>query len=158
MASKKLTLTDIKNENKVYEQKKRIELSDDFHVFIYPNFSPTKIREVIKEILTDPQRAKDAGLNFDDINMGDWFLFNVIYKFAELGIPSDIKKKVQAFTYLIDSKYYEQIINAFPKDSIKKINESFLRFKENLDVLIKENGLLHDAAIDELLKEENITQ
>lgn len=156
--SKKLTLTDIKNENKVYEQKKRIELSDDFHVFIYPHFSPSKIAELIKEMITDPQRATEAGLNFDKINMGDWFLFNIIYKFADLGIPSEIKKKVQAFTYIIDSMYFEQIINAFPEESIKKVNDAFLRFKENFDLLMKENGLVNDETIDELLEKENIAQ
>jgi hypothetical protein len=156
--SKKLTLADIKNENKVYEQKKRIELSDDFHVFIYPHFSPSKIAELIKEMITDQQRATEAGLNFDKINMGDWFLFNIIYKFADLGIPSEIKKKVQAFTYIIDSKYFEQIINAFPEESIKKVNDAFLRFKENFDLLMKENGLVNDETIDELLEKENIAQ
>ena len=158
MASKKLTLTDIKNENKIYEQKKRVELSDNYHVFIYPNFSPVKIKDLIKELVNDPQRATDAGLNFDNINMGDWFLFNVIYKFSDLGIPSEIKKKIQAFTYLMDSAYYEQIINAFPQESLKKINDAFLRFKENLDLLMKENGIVNDKVIDGLLEKENNLQ
>jgi hypothetical protein len=153
--TKKLTLVDIKNQNKVYEQKQRIELSDEFHLFIYPHFSPTKISELIKEMVTDGQRATEAGIDFDKINMGDWFMFNVIYKFADLGIPSEIKKKVQAFTYLIDSDFFGKIVESFPQESIKKLEESFLRFQANFELLLKENGLITDENIDELLEKES---
>jgi hypothetical protein len=150
--SKKLTLNDIKNENKVYSIKKKITLSGDFHVNIYPNFSPSKITELIKEMVTDKQRAEDAGLNFDDINMGDWVLFNIIYKFADLGIPSDILKKVEAFTILIDSEHFSEIINEFPQESIDKLNKAFARFRENFDFIMKNQGM---EQIDSLLEDEN---
>jgi hypothetical protein len=156
--SKKISLVDIKNENKVYDQKKRIDLSEDAYVVIYPHFSPTKITELIKEMITDQQRAEEVGIKFDQINMSDWFLFNIIYKFADLGIPSEIKKKVQAFAHLIDYKYFGQIIESFPQESIKSFEESFFRFKENFDLLTKENGLLNDDVIEELLEKENNAQ
>jgi hypothetical protein len=152
--SKKLTLADIKNQIKVYEQKQRIELSDDFHLFIYPHFSPSKIGELIKEMVTDPQRAKDAGIDFDEINMGDWFLFNVIYKFADLGIPSEIKKKVQAFSYLVDSEFFGKIIDSFPQESIHKIEESFNNFQENFNAILQESGYVPEDKIDELIEVE----
>lgn len=156
--AKKISLVDIKNDNKAYDQKKRIDLSDEEYVVIYPYFSPSKVAELIKEMITDQQRANGAGIKFDHINMGDWFLFNIVYKFADLGIPSDIKKKVQAFAHLIDYKHFGKIIDSFPQESMKSLEESFLRFSENFDLLLKENGIVSDEKIDELLEKENITQ
>lgn len=155
MAMKKLTLTDIKNEIKVFDQKKRVDLSDDFYVVIYPHFSPTKLTELIKEMVTDKLRAEEAGLDFEKINIADWVLFSIIYKFADLGIPSEIKKKIQAFAQLIDSKYFGKIIESFPKESIKEFEETFMRFNENFQELLKANQKVDDKTIDELLKKEN---
>jgi hypothetical protein len=113
--SKKLTLKDLKNENKIYDQKKKVTLSDEYYVNIYPYFSPIKISEYINETLTDPQRAKEAGIDFDKISLEDWSLFNIIYKFTDLGIPNEIDKKVKAFTDIANSKYWEKIISSFWK-------------------------------------------
>jgi hypothetical protein len=148
--SKKLTLTDIKNENKIYDQKKKVTLSDEYYVYVYPNFSPIKISELIREVLTDPQRAKDADINFDEINMADWGLFNIIYKFTDLGIPNDIKKKVQAFTEIMNSEYWGKIIESFPQESIQKITDSLNRFSENFESIVKEN-----TDVDKLLDDES---
>lgn len=137
--SKKLTLIDIKNENKIYDQKEKVILSDEFYVNIYPNFSPIKISELIREILTDPQRAKDAGIDFDKINITDWGLFNLIYKFADLNIPSDIQKKVQAFNEIMNSDYWTKIIEAFPEESINKFKEALDNISSNLETLVKNN-------------------
>ncbi|PLR99647.1 hypothetical protein [Bacillus sp. T33-2] len=153
--SKKLTLNDIKNENKVFSQKKKIELSDDYHVFIYPHFSPTKIAELIKEMVTDKIRAEDAGINFNEIHMADWVLYNIIYKFTDLGIPSEIKKKVQAFAYLVDSQYFGTIIESFPQESIKKFTDSFAKFKENFDLVMKSQDMSVEEIVG-LLKEDEV--
>ena len=136
--SKKLTLTDIKNENKIYDQKKKVVLSDEYFINIYPNFSPIKIAELIRETLSDPQKAKDAGIDFDQISIADWGLFNIIYKFTDLGIPSDIKKKVQAFIEIMNTEYWAKIIESFPEESINKIKESLDRFSANFEKLTQE--------------------
>lgn len=137
--SKQLKLVDIKNENKIYNEKKKVELSDKYFVYIYPHFSPIKITELINEILTDPQRAKEVGIDFDKINITDWGLFNIIYKFADLGIPSEIKKKVQAFSEIMNSEYWTKIIEAFPVESINKFKESLDIISANIEQLAKKN-------------------
>jgi hypothetical protein len=151
--SQKLNLSLIKSENKKFEQKQRIDLSDKYHVFIYPHFSPIKTSELIKEMITDKERAEQAGIDFGKINMADWVLFNIIYKFADLGIPSEIKKKVQAFTELVNYEFYGKIIESFPQESLKNLQESIMRFKDNLDLLVKnEQG---EVDIDKLLEKES---
>lgn len=152
--SKKISLVDIKNDNKVYSQKKRIELDENSHAFIYPHFAPSKQAELIKEMITDSQRAKEAGIDFDKINMADWSLFNIIYKFADLGIPSEIKKKVQAFYLLVDWKYFGKIIESFPQESIDEFTQTFLRFSENFKTVLEGQGV-SVGEIEEFIKDEN---
>jgi hypothetical protein len=133
--SKKLTLKDLKNENKIYDQKKKVTLSDEYYVNIYTHFSPIKIAELIRETLTDPQKAIESGINFDNISIPDWGLFNIIYKFTDLGIPSDIKSKVAAYIEIMNSEYWTKIIESFPEESINKIKESLDRFSANFEQL-----------------------
>lgn len=133
--AKKLTLTDIKNETKVYEEKQKVELSDGVFVNIYPNFSPTKISEYIREIVTDPIRAKEVGIDFDGIALSDWSMFNVICKFTDLGIPTDIEKKVDVFLMFADSKRFWEILSSFPAESIAKLTEAANNFKDNQELL-----------------------
>lgn len=134
---KKLNLSDIKKENKIYEQKQKVELSDEYFVNIYPNFSPKKVSELIKEMITDRERAEEIGIDFDEIPMGDWSLFNIVYKFTDLGIPSDIKSKVLAFNELINYEHYGKIIAAFPQESLIKLQDMVNRFNENLELLVE---------------------
>jgi hypothetical protein len=138
MSEKKLTLKSIKNENKIYEEKIKINLPNGYYVYIYKSFSPLKIAELIRETLTDPQKAKEAGINFDNISIPDWGLFNIIYKFTDLGIPSDIKSKVAAYIEIMNSEYWTKIIESFPEESINKIKESLDRFSANFEKLTQE--------------------
>lgn len=151
--SKKLTLAMIKEEVKKYDEKVKIQLSDDVHTFIYPNFSPSKISEMIKETITDAIRAKEANIDFDQINMAEWGLFNIIKHFCDLGIPSDIKKKVQSYLFLRDSDYFEQILKSFPKESINKVEESLKRVTENMTQLNKLNDTSLGLAVEKVVNE-----
>lgn len=138
MASKvrKIKLSDIEKSNKIYDHKIKVTLDDNFYINIFPNFSPIKLSELIKEtILTDAQRAKDEGIDFDKITLGDWGLFNIIYKFSDLDIPDDIKSKIQAFETIMNSKYWTNIIAAFPEESILQAKQSLDNFTENYKAL-----------------------
>ncbi|QJI52494.1 hypothetical protein [Psychrobacillus phage Perkons] len=144
--AKKLTLSDIKKSNSKYDEKKRIELDEEVFVDIYPNFKPTKIKELIQEMVTDTSRAKEVGIDFDSINPSDWGLFNIIAKFADLGVPTDIKKKVQAFNEINEYEYFDKIINAFPEESVDKVTKALENFTETLVALnnnqIESNGVI----------------
>jgi hypothetical protein len=147
--AKKLTMTDIKNENKKYTEKKKVVLSDEYYVHIYPNFSPESISELINEIISDSQRAKEVGINFDKISTSDWSIFNVIYKFTDLGIPTDIKRKVQAFTEIMNSEYLVKIIEAFPVESINKVKISLDNYVNSLKLLQNENKFNFESELSE---------
>lgn len=135
--SKKLNIGVIEKENKIYEEKVKVDLSNGYYVNIYKNFSPIKINELVREILTDRQRAEESGIDFTEINMKDWGYFNIIYKFSDLGIPSDIKSKVDAFIQVMNFKDWTKILSAFPKESIDEIIESLEIASNNLEEYMK---------------------
>ena len=155
--SKKLTLSAIKESNKKYTQKKRVELSDGTHLFIYPHFSqPDKIA-LIKEIMTNAVEAKEAGIDLDSLNFSDWTAFNLIYKFADLGIPKDIKKKIQTFHELVKYDYFGEIIEAFPQESIDGFTKTTQTFQKNLDKIMEQRGIKLEDALEQAseMEEEN---
>lgn len=152
--SKKLTLADINKEVKEYERKKRVELSGDFHVFIYPLFSPSKIKELLQDVLMDGVKANEAGIDFESIDTAEWGLFNIIVHFADLGIPKEIKKKVQVFLSLRDSVHFHEIINHFPEESIQKVTDALEVATQNLNKLINENNNVNlNELVDEATNE-----
>ncbi len=133
--AKKLTLTDLKSEVSKYNIKQRIDLSEDLYVDIYPNFSPSKISELIKNFLDYQDLLKKEELDIK--NTSDWFLFNIIETFVDLSIPKDIKKKVQFYLVLRDSEHFYKIIDSFPEESFERLNQSLEKANKGISELLK---------------------
>ncbi|MCE4051900.1 hypothetical protein [Bacillus sp. Au-Bac7] len=151
----KLTLTEVKKINKKFDEKKRVELPDGNHVFIYPNFSKKDVMNLLGETFTEFAENQKA---FKKINMTDWATFALLYKFADLGIPSVFSKKVLAFDELLRYDHYEDIISAYPAESIKLYEEMMKKFQHNMNTLIdsKEEGMLDklQMRIEKMIEEE----
>ncbi len=146
--SKKLTLTEVRKNNKKYKDKERIELKDGMHVFIYSNFSKKDIRDLLAEIIVE---FRDNPKAFKKINFTDWASFSLLYKFADLGIPSVFSKKVLAFNDLLTYDYFEDILSAFPEESIKKYEEMMRTLQLNIDKLSEAKEADFIAKINEVL-------
>lgn len=131
----KLTLNQIQKQVNQYSKKQKVTLGDGNYVNIYPNFSPNTITKMIHETLTDHVRANDAGIDFESIKEDEWGFFNMIKFFSDLDIPSDIKEKVQVFTYLVESDYFVEIIQAFPQESIERVVAALQKTTESFNKL-----------------------
>ncbi|MES9779100.1 hypothetical protein [Bacillus velezensis] len=135
MTSKKLNLGLIEESVSKYDKKERVQLTDDVHVFIYPYFSPSRLSNLFKQILSDQKQAEEKGIDFNKINFVDWIAFSLIKEFTDLGIPNDIKNKIKWFHNLTDSEFFPLIISSFPEESMKKFGEATKMMQENLDKL-----------------------
>ncbi|MCY8856517.1 hypothetical protein [Bacillus atrophaeus] len=147
MASKKLNLALIEESVSKYDKKEKVQLTNDVHVFIYPYFSPTRLTNMLTELITDPQNAEEKTIDFKSINPVQWGFFSLIKEFTDLGIPSDIKNKVKWFVKLVDSEFFPMIISSFPEESMKKFGEATKMMQENLDKLSNMNS----AEINDLI-------
>jgi hypothetical protein len=150
MAAKKLNLALIKENIKKYDEKVKVALGEDVYTHIYPNFSPTKISEMMVELLTDKERAEKAGIDFESLSMLDWFYLNIIKHFADVSIPTDIKKKVQYFIFLKESDYLPLIIQEFPLHSIERVTRAI----ENAKILLGEQSKIDTKLIVEAVEKE----
>ncbi|MVZ95841.1 hypothetical protein CTI30_19930 [Bacillus velezensis] len=135
MTSKKLNLGLIEESVSKYDKKERVQLTDDVHVFIYPHFAPSRISKMFIEIIKDPERAEEKGIDFKKINYFDWIAFSLIKEFTDLGIPNDIKNKIKWFHNLTDSEFFPLILSSFPEESIKRLGEATKMLQDNLDKL-----------------------
>jgi hypothetical protein len=157
---KKLNFKQIETQVNQYSKKQKVTLSDGNYVNIYPNFSPTKIQAMIQESLSDHIRAKEAGIDFEEIRAEDWGFFNIIKSFCDLDIPSDIEDKVQMFTFLVKSDYFNEIISAFPQESIEKVTKALNQTTQNLNAInaMSEEEKEKFFASMKLQPEENVVQ
>ena len=152
--SKKLTLTAIKDSNKKFSQKQRVDLPDGNHAFIFPHFSPTKLMDLIKELLLEYVDQDKNGIKKSGIDFNTWTALSLLYKFADLGIPSDVKKKIVAFSELIEYDHTGDIMSSFPKESIDKLKTTMENIQKNMDLLIAEGKISAESAIDQAVKME----
>ncbi|MEH7790411.1 hypothetical protein V7358_13570 [Bacillus pumilus] len=148
--STKLTLDHIKEVNKKYDEKVRVQLDDKFHVHIYPNFDPVKITQMIKMALEDVVEIESNKKIKHKLNFVDLLNIYTILTFSDVAnIPQGIISKVSLMSELVKSPYYKIINDSFPKESFESIDEKLRTMTEGM---IKTQEALTDKANEEILK------
>lgn len=150
MTTQKLTLDHIKDGNKKYDEKVKVQLDDKFHVHIYPNFDPTKITQMIKMALEDAAEIESNKKIKHKLNFVDLLNIYTILTFSDIAnIPQGITSKVNLMSELVKSPYYKIINDSFPKESFDSIDEKLRSMTEGL---IRTQEALTDKANEEILK------
>lgn len=150
MMSTKLTLDHIKEVNKKYDEKVKVQLDDKFHVHIYPNFDPVKITQMIKMALEDVVEIESNKKIKHKLNFVDLLNIYTILTFSDVAnIPQGITSKVSLMSELVKSPYYKIINDSFPKESFESIDEKLRTMTEGM---IKTQEALTDKANEEILK------
>lgn len=152
--AKKLNMAIVKENIAKLNEKKKIEFDDGVYVNIYPDFAMSKVSELLKEVLTDELKATEAGIDFSNVNRGDWLMFNIIKKFSDLVVPGDIKKKIQAFIYLRDSDYFLKLVNEYPEESLKKVQVGIDSANNLLKEMKNLNANQINSIVDNLIPDE----
>ncbi|WP_342468340.1 hypothetical protein NSS78_08545 [Bacillus sp. FSL W8-0920] len=137
MTTKAVNLTTLGELTKKYDEKKKVQLNDEFHLYIYPEFAPSKIAEVLKELNTDYFNGDKNGLKIDEVAMTDWLYFLIIKKFTNLKIPNSLKSKMSAYVNLVDSGLMGQIMMSFPEESIQKVFDHIKSVEDAVDQLVE---------------------
>lgn len=152
--SKKLTLAQAKKKLSIYDEKVKVQLDDDFHVNVNVHFSKSKLRKMFIEAMNDLNKAREKGLNIEEISVLDWILLHAIKYFTDADVPIEIKLKIQAFNVLFDTGYYSSIVESFSEENMKDIEEMIKNFNAGVN-LLTEQGLLND---NELSGEETLNE
>ncbi|WP_144468666.1 hypothetical protein [Bacillus pumilus] len=150
MTTQKLTLDHIKDGNKKYDEKVKVQLDDKFHVHIYPNFDPVKITQMIKMALEDVAEIESNKKIKHKLNFVDLLNIYTTLTFSDVAnIPQGIISKVSLMSELVKSPYFKTINESFPEESIESIYEKLRTMTEGV---IATQEALVDKANQEILK------
>ncbi|MCY0091430.1 MULTISPECIES: hypothetical protein [Bacillus amyloliquefaciens group] len=122
MTSKKLSVSGVKALSKNVDKKQKVQINDEYHVYIYPQFGMFKLQKMFENFLKAPLEAEDKGIDMTKISMIDWLSFNVVKEFSDLDIPNDIKKQLEFYYELMNTDLLYPIFNSFPKESLEKVS------------------------------------
>lgn len=145
--SQKLNLQALKNDAKKYDQKTKVQLNDDFHVFINKHFAPSKVQEMLVELFSDFDQAKKEKLDLESIGYDGWLFFLIIKKFSDLNISPILKNKINTYLQIRDSDIYPLLMAAFPAESYERVTRMMLLMQETMAELKKiDEGKLSEIA------------
>lgn len=158
--AKKLNLKIMKKTVKHLDEKKKVvvdidDKGEEVIVYIYPNFSNTRIDNFVKEIFSDEKRALEQGIDFSKVNRGNWFFFNLIKHFSDLenDIPNEIKEKIQYYMILVETPYFPKIVEQFPQESILKLQDAVKALVEQVESLTDNQIAEFEKEIQELVED-----
>lgn len=120
--SRKLTIKAVKDDNKKYAEKKRIDFAGtDYYINIYPYFSPTKIKDMYEDLADTMKKSKEMNIDIKDSYIQEFLLFFVIKHFSDLYTPKKTKELIQFFIEFINTDYYQLIIKEYNQEEINKV-------------------------------------
>ena len=119
--SQKLNLQALKSNAKKYDKKEKVQLNNDFHVYVYKHFAPSKVVDMLVELLTDYEESKKQKLGLESISRQDWLYFMIIKTFTDLNISPVLKNKIATYLQIRDSDIYPLLTFAFPKESYERV-------------------------------------
>jgi len=109
----------------------------DYEVLVDQKFRVSKINKLIVESLDNFKNLKDVD---ESVKIG-YFMFLIIKHFSDIDIvkADKFEDQIRVSNAMLDLEIFEKIINAFPENELKKINEYMLKFAERMDDFVKDN-------------------
>lgn len=132
---RKLTLVEATKELKGYDERKTVELDDNYYIDIDVKFKPTKIRNLVMDVHSAMLTAKEKEVAVDVVGLLSLF---IIKHFSDLAIPKQFEKQIVALDTLIDTGYLVQIMDAFDKEEMAKITDALGKANESIKEITKE--------------------
>ncbi|MCF7618669.1 hypothetical protein L3137_15535 [Bacillus sonorensis] len=150
MTTQKLTLSHIKEDNKKYNEKQRIELNDQYHTYIYPNFDPTRVNKMIKTLIKDYVEIQSKKGVKTDLGAGDLAYLYTVIEFSDIAdMPKTLTAKIKMLEEVAKSDHIRTIHEAFPKESLKKVEDAANGFVDFISRTANENA---DKINEDILK------
>jgi hypothetical protein len=155
-----LTIGQIVEHEKRYDEIEKIVFEDGNYVHIYKKFNPTKIEKAILDYGKFTDDLSKNKVILENEKSSKMYILHVVLEFSTLGdsVPNDFNAKVQAFNYLTESNYVNKIVESFDKDEFQKAIDAFINMFQKIIVEMNENPKFKkqvEEKIKELAKEEN---
>lgn len=137
---KSLTLNEIKKKDKKLDEKKKITITlpdgTNYSLTIDRYFRPTKIQKYILEFGIVMEEVKEKGIDEEALAKSmivEYML--LIRNFTSLEIPLSIAEMMAYTQKMVDLEILEQIINAFDKNEVAKIERISKKVLDSIPLL-----------------------
>lgn len=143
--AKNLTMANLNREEKVFKEQLDVSVTsvvtgEEYTLKIDKTIRKSKILELITELMTKLQQARDENLNMDAVFV-PYCIILMLKHFSSFGkdIPNDLKGQIALLMKLIDLDILEPILESFPEDQAEKvfdqINETITAMNNKIDAL-----------------------
>ncbi len=158
MSKKKLTITDLKNKNKKFEEKKSVEI-DGYTFNISQYFKPSLVQDVIYDLQKRIVECEKNEIEVDPSIYSSYLWFLIIKKFTDAldGIKfkeNDFEKELMVVELLIDAEYFIKIIESFPESEIQKVSNMVENTEKLMNAIILQQEVIQEEGQEEEQKED----
>lgn len=154
--SKQLSLASVNKQYiKEFSEQKKVTLKTGDYILIQTKFKVTSIQRLVLDYQDILEEIKKKKIDADSIKDVTFVYYMLLLKhFTNLdNIPANIGKMVAVCEKLIDLDILEEILENFPLDEMKKVDEMIKKISENSGVIGEQIGeIFAKMAIDESLK------
>lgn len=128
---------DLKSEVEIYDEYVELPFTPfgsdkDIIVKLYYSFKPEKVKNLINEYAAFIHTSKKEKLSLEDDELEDLLCYYIIKYFTDVTTTKSKKAKTiyNEFKLLINSRFYTQIMELFPAESIKEVQNRWMQLIE----------------------------
>lgn len=139
MSKKSLTISQMKENNKKYDEYIEVDVNDEFVLEVKKTWSDIDVAKVVVEFATTYQKMAGVMQGFDKV--ADLYLsILVIKKFTKLGdeIPDDFQGQLNSIEEIAKDNLLADIVNALPFEEMKKVEEQMTKLVGILNGSVEE--------------------
>lgn len=136
----KVTVKMLTEEVQIYNEFVEIPVEyegKEHYIKLYPYFLPEKVRDVVDEIFTFYQKAKEENIVIPDEEGSDIVAYFVARYFTDITFSRSKKSKVlyQEFKQVLNSKVFKTVIETFPHESLREVYERIYQVNDMAQIL-----------------------
>ena len=128
-----ISINDLASEVEIYDQTVSFDVEvngEEMEIKYYPYFKPTKINELIEELIWFYQKAKEEGIEIQDKRFPEIVMFFILRHFTDLqfGEPKNAERLFKEFNIVVNSALFkffseEAFLSSSVKDVFEKVND-----------------------------------
>ncbi|MCM3273900.1 hypothetical protein [Paenibacillus elgii] len=155
---KQLTLTSInKAHSKEFNSQKKVVLKTGDYIMVQEKFKTTSIQKLLLDYQDILEQLSQKEVSMEVIKDMTFVYYMLLLRhFTNLNnIPNEIDKMVIVCEKLIDLNLLEEILSAFDKEELRKVDEMIKQVSENSKFLGEQIGdIFAKAALNEVVEGE----
>lgn len=135
--NKRLKMSLVAQENKIYDEYVEIDVKvgdKDYVIKLYPFFSPSKVKDMLNDVLEFYKLAKEQNLKIKDDEFEVILGYYIIKHFTDIQMTGSKKATViyKEIKEAVNSRLFDELLKSIPKESIEYVYEKIFEMQDTL--------------------------